>query len=84
MNNCHRVPRSPAKALILAAALSVGAPVVAWAENLADALVGAYNTSNLLEQNRALLRAADEDVAISMAALRPVLDFVTNISRSLN
>ncbi|MFY9211357.1 MAG: TolC family outer membrane protein [Aestuariivita sp.] len=84
MNNCHRIPRSPAKALILAAALSVGAPVVAWAENLADALVGAYNTSNLLEQNRALLRAADEDVAISMAALRPVLDFVTNISRSLN
>ncbi|MDK3074359.1 TolC family outer membrane protein [Sedimentitalea sp. JM2-8] len=46
------------------------------AENLADALIGAYNTSGLLEQNRAVLRAADEDVAQAISTLRPVLDFV--------
>ncbi len=39
------------------------------AESLADALVSAYNHSGLLEQNRALLRAADEDVAAAGAAL---------------
>jgi outer membrane protein len=49
---------------------------VAKAENLADALIGAYNSSGLLEQNRALLRAADEDVARSVSTLRPILDFV--------
>ncbi len=45
----------------------------ARAESLADAMIAAYKTSNLLEQNRATLRAADEDVAGAMAALRPVL-----------
>lgn len=45
------------------------------AENLADALVGAYKTSGLLIQNRALLRAADEDVAIAVSALRPIIDW---------
>ncbi|MHA6263742.1 TolC family outer membrane protein [Arenibacterium sp. CAU 1754] len=62
----------------LAAAVSFAAlaPQAGKAENLADALVGAYNTSGLLEQNRALLRAADEDVAIAVARLRPVLDFI--------
>ncbi|MCY4302115.1 MAG: TolC family outer membrane protein [Aestuariivita sp.] len=53
-------------------------------ENLADALVGAYENSGLLEQNRALLRAADEDVAGSLTALRPILDFSTGLSRTLN
>lgn len=43
------------------------------AETLADALRDAYNNSGLLEQNRAVLRAADEDVAQSLAALRPVI-----------
>lgn len=45
----------------------------ARAENLADALRDAYHNSGLLDQNRALLRAADEDVAQSLAALRPVI-----------
>ena len=45
----------------------------ASAETLADALVGAYNHSGLLEQNRALLRAADEDVVTAKAALEPIL-----------
>ena len=55
----------------------------AGAENLADALVGAYNTSGLLEQNRALLRAADEDVAGALARLRPVIDWTTEYTRSI-
>ncbi|WP_095590586.1 TolC family outer membrane protein [Actibacterium ureilyticum] len=46
------------------------------AETLTDALVAAYKKSDLLDQNRAVLRAADEDVAQAVAALRPVLDFV--------
>lgn len=45
----------------------------ALAETFADALVSAYRNSNLLAQNRATLRAADEDVAQALAALRPVL-----------
>ena len=71
-----------AKSWVLALALAVSAPVIAKADNLADALRGAYETSDLLAQNRALLRAADEDVAIALSALRPVLDFVANVSRS--
>ena len=51
-----------------------GAP--ASAETLGDALVSAYKNSNLLDQNRALLRAVDEDVAIAVSALRPVINYV--------
>lgn len=54
------------------------APVAAQAETLADALASAYKTSNLLDQNQAVLRAADEDAAIAMANLRPVLSFVVS------
>lgn len=57
--------------LVLALALTAGQS--ARAETLADALVGAYTHSGLLDQNRALLRAADEDVARAKSALRPVL-----------
>ncbi len=53
------------------------APPVAQAQTLADALVAAYRNSNLLEQNRALLRAADEDVVQAQARLLPVINFVT-------
>jgi outer membrane protein len=56
-------------------AAMVVAPV-ARAETLADALIAAYKTSNLLDQNQAVLRAADEDAAIAVARLRPVVDFV--------
>ena len=48
---------------------------VAQAETLADALTAAYRNSNLLDQNRAVLRAADEDVAIAVSDLRPVINF---------
>lgn len=65
----------------LAVALAVAA-LPARAETLADTLVTAYNNSNLLDQNRALLRAADEDVAVALSALRPVLSWVANAGYS--
>jgi outer membrane protein len=55
----------------------------ARAETLADALVGAYTFSGLLEQNRALLRAADEDVAAAGAALEPVLSWTASITQNM-
>lgn len=65
-------------AMALVAAL--GAPA-AQADTLADALVGAYGHSGLLDQNRALLRAADEDVAAATAALRPIISWSADITR---
>ena len=53
------------------------APAVS-AETLADALTSAYENSGLLEQNRALLRAADEDVAIAVAATLPVISWAAS------
>ncbi|SUZ30299.1 Outer membrane efflux protein BepC [Roseibaca ekhonensis] len=64
-------------ALFLAAVLVTPLPVMA--QSLADTFVAAYRNSNLLDQNRALLRAADEDVAIAVASLRPVVNFATSI-----
>ncbi|RYH11867.1 transporter [Tropicimonas sp. IMCC6043] len=55
-------------------------PIQASAETLTDALIDAYRNSNLLEQNRAVLRAADDDVAIATSALMPTLDFIANLS----
>lgn len=60
--------------LSLLAFLAFSAPA-ARAETLADALIAAYRNSNLLEQNRAVLRAADEDVAVAVSALRPVVAY---------
>lgn len=54
---------------------------VVQAETLADALVGAYNNSGLLDQNRALLRAADEDVAGAASALRPIVNYSASVTR---
>jgi len=54
--------------------LTVTAPV-AQSETLADTLIKAYKHSGLLEQNRALLRAADENVAQAVATLRPVINY---------
>ncbi len=62
-------------------ALSVMPVRLAWADNLTDAFIGAYNTSGLLEQNRALLRAADEDVAIAVSALRPIINWTVRVSQ---
>lgn len=68
---------------IAAAALVFGlAAPAAQAETLADALVGAYNSSGLLEQNRAVLRAADEDVAQAVGALLPVISWAASSTYS--
>jgi outer membrane protein len=74
-----RVPAA-ARALAAAAALSLAAPGGACAETLADTLIATYRNSSLLEQNRAVLRAADEDVAQAVATLRPVVDWVASTS----
>lgn len=69
-------PRRPA--YLLATAITVFTtllPQASAADSLKDALIGAYKHSGLLQQQRALLRAADEDVAQSMAALKPVIAF---------
>jgi outer membrane protein len=58
-----------------------GAAGSASAETLADALADAYKNSGLLEQNRAVLRAADEDVAQAVSALRPVLGWAASATR---
>jgi outer membrane protein len=67
--------------LVLAAALWLAA-LPAAAETLADTLVAAYRNSKLLEQNRAVLRAADEDVAVAISALRPTVAFSADITQS--
>ncbi|MCV2892822.1 TolC family outer membrane protein [Lentibacter sp. XHP0401] len=54
----------------------------AHAETLADAMVGAYKHSGLMDKNRALLRAADEDVAAAMAALRPIVAWSSTLGYS--
>ena len=72
-------PASPRRFLAAGLlALGLAAPMTASGETLADALVSAYKTSNLLEQNRAVLRAADEDVATAVSSLRPVIAFVAS------
>ncbi|MGQ0564863.1 MAG: TolC family outer membrane protein [Gemmobacter sp.] len=68
-----------------AAALTLGLAVAALpmrAETLTDALIAAYRNSNLLEQNRAVLRAADEDVAVALSALRPLIAIGADASYS--
>lgn len=61
--------------LALVATFAVSHASVAGAETLSDAMASAYKHSGLLEQNRAVLRAADEDVAIARSSLRPVLAY---------
>lgn len=60
---------------LLAAVLAAMLPASAMAESLADTLVAAYRHAALLDQNRAVLRAADEDVASAVASLRPVVEW---------
>lgn len=72
--------RSGMRSLALVASLIIGGP--ATAETLSDALVSAYNTSGLLDQNRILLRAADEDVAQAVATLRPVISWSLSANRT--
>ncbi len=73
--------RNGLSGLLLAGATAV-APLSAGAETLTDALITAYRHSHILDQQRALLRAADEDVAIALADLRPIISFSTGASGS--
>ncbi|SPF81920.1 TolC family outer membrane protein [Pseudoprimorskyibacter insulae] len=68
--------------IALAATMAAFAAAPVSAETLADALASAYKHSGLLEQNRALLRAADEDVASAIADLRPIISWSVEASRS--
>ncbi len=54
------------------------------AETLADALAFAYEHSGLLEQNRALLRVADENVAQAAADLMPVVNWSATVTQQFN
>lgn len=65
---------------VLAVGVMLFAAPVARAETLADALIAAYRNSNLLVQNEAILRAADEGVAQAVAALRPVVQYAAETS----
>ncbi|SEW25997.1 outer membrane protein [Cognatiyoonia koreensis] len=69
--------RKSISAVTAAIAMTFSA-AIAQAETLADALTYAYEHSGLLEQNRALLRAADEDVAVAVAATLPVINWSAN------
>ncbi len=60
-------------------AMLMVATVPVRAETLADAMAYGYEASGLLEQNRALLRAADEDVAQAVGALLPVVNWVASV-----
>lgn len=64
-----------AKGIVLVASIFLANVSPVSAETLTDAFVTAYRNSGLLEQNRAVLRAADEDVAQAVANLRPVLSY---------
>lgn len=83
------IRQSAARALRINIIVAVAAVVTSVsassvrAETLADALVSAYNVSGLLDQNRALLRAADEDVAAAGAALKPVLRWTAEITQGI-
>ena len=72
---------NPVRAGAIACLLGFGAATPSVAETLADALADAYRESGLLEQNRATLRAADEDVADAVSALRPVFRWQGNVTR---
>ena len=73
------------RVILGAVALGVlGAIPPAQAETLTDALISAYRNSHLLEQNQAVLRAADEDVATAVGLLLPVISYsvADNYSRT--
>jgi len=75
--------RYAARAGIAALVVATWSPVSATAETLADAMAAAYDSRGLLQQNRALLRAADEDVAVAVSGLRSIINWTANAERSV-
>lgn len=69
------------RTLIGTAGLMIAAGV-GQADSIADTMTLAYRNSGLLEQNRALLRAADEDVALAVSALRPIINWQANVTHT--
>jgi outer membrane protein len=67
---------------VAALAASLFAGQAAVAETLADALIAAYRNSDLLDQNRAVLRAADEDVAQAVSTLRPLINLRAGLTHT--
>lgn len=53
-----------------------------WSETLSETLASAYDNSNLLAQQQATLRAADEGVAQAVATLKPILEYSINANTS--
>ncbi|WP_101065440.1 TolC family outer membrane protein [Roseovarius salinarum] len=68
--------------ILLWAAAGAAVPMSGAAETLGRALADAYENSGLLEQNRALLRAADEDVAQTVSRLRPIVDWSADVTHT--
>ncbi len=73
---------APLRRVLAVVTLGLGSALPAHADSLADTMVAAYRHSALIDQNRAVLRAADEDVASAVAQLRPVLQWVASHSVS--
>lgn len=72
------------RSLIVSAVLALPLTgAMSRAETLGDALVGAYTHSGLIDQNRALLRVADEDVAIAASQLKLIVNWAANLTRQL-
>ncbi|GAB5448394.1 MAG: TolC family outer membrane protein [Gymnodinialimonas sp.] len=71
------------KRAVLASSVAMLTVLPVQADNLRQAMVDAYRHSNLLEQNRYLLRIQDEGVAQAIAQLRPVISFVASMNRDI-
>jgi outer membrane protein len=69
-----------ALAALMLGALTAGA---AGADSLRTAMADAYRNSQLLEQNRFLLRVRDEGVNQAVAQLLPTLNFIASTRRDL-
>lgn len=72
-----------AKGALLATTLVALTVLPVQADSLRHVMVDAYRHSNLLEQNRYLLRIQDEGVAQAVAQLRPVISFVASMNRDI-
>ncbi len=72
-----------AQKTLWAVAVTACTVIPAQADGLREVMVDAYRHSNLLEQNRYLLRIQDEGVAQAVAQLRPVFSFVASVNREL-
>lgn len=71
------------RGVVTAVALAVMVPGAAAADSLRQVMADAYRNSQLLEQQRYLLRVQDEGVNQAFSALLPTVSFVASTSRDL-